>query len=252
MKICRVEISDGRIEYGIVINGEVYSLESGKEPARLGARLGKLEELKLKVPVLPGKVVGVGLNYKAHAEEMKQKLPDEPIIFIKPRTSVIGPGDPILLTPQSTRVEYEAELAIVLYKSARNVKVEDAPGYILGYTCCNDVSARDLQAKDGQWTRAKGFDSFCPIGPWVETELNPANLKIKARLNNQVVQNSSTSDLNFNCAQLVSFISSVMTLEPGDVIATGTPAGVGPMKDGDEIAVAIEGIGELKNPVKAA
>ena len=214
MKICRVEISDGRIEYGIVINGEVYSLESGKEPARLGARLGKLEELKLKVPVLPGKVVGVGLNYKAHAEEMKQKLPDEPIIFIKPRTSVIGPGDPILLTPQSTRVEYEAELAIVLYKSARNVKVEDAPGYILGYTCCNDVSARDLQAKDGQWTRAKGFDSFCPIGPWVETELNPANLKIEARLNNQVVQQCEHKRFEFQLRTTGKLHSSVMTLEP--------------------------------------
>jgi 2-keto-4-pentenoate hydratase/2-oxohepta-3-ene-1,7-dioic acid hydratase in catechol pathway len=252
LKICRVEIAPEKIEYGIVIEGEVFGLQGEKDSAKLGTRLGKLEDLKLRSPVLPGKVVGVGLNYKDHAEEMKQKLPEDPILFIKPKTSVIGPGDPIILPPSSQRVDYESELGIVIYRPARNVSVESAREYILGYTCVNDVSARDLQAKDGQWTRAKGFDSFCPVGPWVETEIDPSNLRIEGRLNGKVVQKSNTNNLHFNCFQLVSFISSVMTLEPGDVIATGTPSGIGPMKDGDEIVVWIEGVGELKNPVKAA
>ena len=252
MKICRVEIAPEKIEYGIVIEGEVFGLQGEKDSAKLGTRLGKLEDLKLRSPVLPGKVIGVGLNYKDHAEEMKQKLPEDPILFIKPKSSVIGPGDPIMLPPSSQRVDYESELGVVIYRPARNVSVESAKEYILGYTCVNDVSARDLQVKDGQWTRAKGFDSFCPIGPWVETELDSSNLRIEGRLNGKVVQKSNTNNLNFNCFQLVSFISKVMTLEPGDVIATGTPSGIGPMKDGDEIVVWIEGIGELKNPVAAA
>jgi 2-keto-4-pentenoate hydratase/2-oxohepta-3-ene-1,7-dioic acid hydratase in catechol pathway len=251
LKICRVESAQGKIEYGIVIEGEVFCLQSETDSAKLGTRLGKLADLKLHSPVVPGKVIGIGLNYKDHAAEMKQKLPDDPIMFIKPKSSVIGPGEPIILPPMSQRVDYESELGIVIYKPARNVSVESAKEHILGYTCVNDVSARDLQAKDGQWTRAKGFDSFCPIGPWVETEIDPSNLRIEGRLNGKVVQNSNTNNLHFNCFQLVSFISKVMTLDPGDVIATGTPAGIGPMKDGDEFTVWIEGIGELKNPVKA-
>ena len=251
MKIVRVALTPEKSEYGIILENEVFSLQADKDSQKLGTRLGKLADLKLLCPMVPGKVVGVGLNYKAHAEEMKQKLPDEPILFIKPRSSVIGPDQPILLPPSSVKVDYEAELAIIIYKTAKNVSVENAKEYILGYTCCNDVSARDFQAKDGQWTRAKGFDTFCPLGPWVETELEPHNLKIEARLNNKVVQSSNTNDLHFNCFQLVSFISSVMTLNPGDCIATGTPAGVGKLNPGDEIVVAIEGIGELRNPVKA-
>ena len=251
MKICRCEFS-GAAEFGVIVEDTVFSLEADKASQKVGTRLGKLSEVRLLAPIVPGKVIGVGLNYKDHAEELKQKLPDEPVLFIKPRSSVIGPGEPILLPRQSSRVDYEAELAIVIYRTAKNVPLLSAKEFILGYTCLNDVSARDLQMKDGQWTRAKSFDSFSPLGPWVETELNPGNLKIEARLNGKLAQSSNTSQLNFNCFQLVSFISTIMTLDPGDVIATGTPSGIGPMKDGDEIAVSIEGIGELKNPVRAA
>jgi len=251
LKICRVEISPGKIEYGVVIEGEVYALQADAESSRPGTKLGKLESLKLKSPVSPCKIVAVGLNYRDHAEELKQKIPEEPLLFLKPKTAVIDPGEPIIIPPQSKRVDYEAELAVVIYRPAKNVKPESANEYILGYTCFNDVTARDLQAKDGQWTRAKGFDTFAPIGPWIETELDPMNLEIEARLNGKVVQKSNTKNLIFPPAQLVSFISSVMTLEPGDVIATGTPAGIGQIKNGDEIVVYIQGIGELKNPVKA-
>lgn len=251
MKICRCEVS-GAAEFGVIIEDVVFSLQAGEASQKAGTPLGRLSEVRLLAPIIPGKVIGVGLNYKDHAEEMRQKLPDEPVLFLKPRSSVIGPGQPIILPPQSSRVDYEAELAIVIYRTAKNVPVESAREFILGYTCLNDVSARDLQAKDGQWTRAKGFDTFSPIGPWIETELDPGNLKIESRLNGRTAQSSNTSQLHFNCFKLVSFISSVMTLEPGDVIATGTPSGIGPMKDGDEIVVSIEGIGELKNPVRAA
>jgi len=252
LKICRVQTAEGKCDYGVVIGEEVFSLQAEPGSQKLGTPLGKLKDFKLCAPILPGKVIGVGLNYRDHAEEMKQKLPDDPILFIKPRSAVIGPGEPIILPRSSQRVDYEAELAIVIYKTAKDVPVEKAKEYILGYTCLNDVSARDLQAKDGQWTRAKGFDTFSPVGPWIETELDPSNLKIEAKLNGKTVQSSNTSNLAFNCAQLVSFISSVMTLDPGDVIATGTPSGIGPMKDGDEIIISVQGIGELKNPVKAA
>ena len=209
------------------------------------------DTVRVLAPVLPSKIVAVGLNYRSHAEETGMKLPEEPMLFIKPTTSVIGPGETIKLPPQSSRVDYEAELAIVIGKAAKNVDEASAPGVILGYTCGNDVTARDLQAKDVQFTRAKGFDTFCPLGPQIETDVDGTNLDIGCRVNGEVKQKSNTSDLVFGPAALVAFISSVMTLLPGDVIMTGTPAGIAPITDGDVVEVEIAQIGTLRNPVSA-
>ncbi len=210
---------------------------------------GKIELLP---PVYPSKVVLAGLNYIDHAREMKMHLPEEPLIFLKPPTSVIASGGDIIYPDFATRVEYEAELAVVIKKEAKTIREDEVNEYILGYTCLNDVTERDLQKKDGQWTRAKSFDTFCPIGPWVETEIDPSNLAIKAYLNGQLRQDSSTSNFIFPVNRLVSFISQVMTLLPGDVISTGTPAGVGQMHPEDIIEVEISGIGKLTNTVKKA
>lgn len=205
---------------------------------------------RLLPPVLPGKIVAVGLNYRDHADEMGIEIPKEPILFMKPSTSVIGPQDDIVYPAQSSRVDYEAELAVVIARTCKGVDSRDAANYILGYTCFNDVTARDLQAKDGQWTRAKSFDTFAPIGPWIATGIeDPHALSIRAYLNGEMKQSSNTSNLIFTAYELVHFISHVMTLDKGDVIATGTPAGIGPMSPGDEISVEIQGIGVLKNRV---
>jgi 2-keto-4-pentenoate hydratase/2-oxohepta-3-ene-1,7-dioic acid hydratase in catechol pathway len=209
------------------------------------------DTVRILAPVLPSKIVAVGLNYKSHAEETGMKLPAEPMLFIKPTTSVIGPGETIKMPPQSSRVDYEAELAIVIGKAAKDVDENSAANAILGYTCGNDVTARDLQAKDVQFTRAKGFDTFCPLGPHIETDVDGGSLDIELRQNGEVKQKSNTSDLVFGPAALVAFISSVMTLLPGDVIMTGTPAGIGPVADGDVVEVEIAGIGTLRNPVSA-
>lgn len=209
------------------------------------------DTVRMLAPVLPSKIVAVGLNYKSHAEETGMKLPTEPMLFIKPTTSVIGPGETIKMPAQSSRVDYEAELAIVIGKAAKDVDEADAAGVILGYTCGNDVTARDLQAKDVQFTRAKGFDTFCPLGPHIETEIDGGSLDIELRQNGEVKQKSNTSDLVFGPNALVAFISSVMTLLPGDVIMTGTPAGIGPVSDGDVLDVEIAGIGSLRNTVSA-
>jgi len=251
LKICRVEIS-GRIEQGLIIEQDVYALTGDWSKPKPGKKLGRLAQLNLKSPCVPSKIIAVGLNYKDHAKELNQQIPENPILFLKPASAVIGPGDAIIHPSQSQRVDYEAELAVVISRKARSVKTESAFDYILGYTCFNDVTARDLQIKDGQWTRAKSFDTFAPVGPWIETELDPSHLQIQAILNGKIVQNSNTSNLIFPLPELVAFISSVMTLLPGDVIATGTPAGIGPMKPGDEIVIKIEGIAELKNPVHSA
>jgi 2-keto-4-pentenoate hydratase/2-oxohepta-3-ene-1,7-dioic acid hydratase in catechol pathway len=209
-------------------------------------------QVRLLAPVLPSKVPAIGLNYKAHAEETGKGLPEEPLLFLKPSTSVIGPGETIILPPQSVRVDHEAELAIVMGKAARNVREEEALGYVLGYTCANDVTARDLQAKDGQFTRAKGFDTFCPLGPEVVTDIDPENLDITCRVNGEIRQSSNTSDLVFGVATLVAFVSSVMTLLPGDTILTGTPAGISPVVDGDHVEIEVGGIGVLGNPCRNA
>jgi 2-keto-4-pentenoate hydratase/2-oxohepta-3-ene-1,7-dioic acid hydratase in catechol pathway len=195
--------------------------------------------------------VAIGLNYRDHVEELKMALPEEPLLFMKPSSCVIGPGDTIVMPPESARVDYEAELAIVIGQTAKRVSENDAKHFILGYTCLNDVTARDLQSKDGQWTRAKGFDTFCPIGPWIETEVDPSDLKIELLLNGKVKQSSRTSNLIFSPYKLVEFITRVMTLYPADVIATGTTSGIGPMFHGDTVEVRIAGIGSLINEVES-
>ncbi|MEN3187266.1 MAG: fumarylacetoacetate hydrolase family protein [Atribacterota bacterium] len=209
-----------------------------------------LAQLRLLSPTRPTKIVAVGLNYQDHIAEFGHPVPENPIIFIKPSSSVIGPGDPIILPESSKQVDYEAELAVVIKKRARHVPKEEVPEYILGYTCFNDVTARDLQRKDGQWTRAKSFDTFSPLGPWIETDLDPHNATVQCYLNGDLRQCSNTCKLLFSAWELVSFISQVMTLLPGDVIATGTPSGVGPLHPGDVVEVKIEGIGTLRNEVQ--
>jgi 2-keto-4-pentenoate hydratase/2-oxohepta-3-ene-1,7-dioic acid hydratase in catechol pathway len=208
-----------------------------------------LDQVRLLAPVIPSKVVAIGKNYADHAAEMGGVAPTEPLMFLKPATSVIGPNDAIVLPWQSEKVDEEAELAIVMGRLTRNVSAENALAYVLGYTCANDVSARDLQAKDGQWTRAKGFDSFCPLGPWIETSLDASDVEVVGAINGTVVQQGRTGDLIHAIPTLIEAISAVMTLLPGDVILTGTPAGVSQLRPGNTVTVTIEGIGTLSNPV---
>lgn len=208
-----------------------------------------LDGVRLLSPVLPSKVVCVGRNYLEHAVEMGGEIPEEPVIFLKPSTAVIGPDDPIPYPSASRRVDHEGELAVVMGRLARNVRSAEAGRYILGYTCGNDVTARDLQGRDGQWTRGKGFDGFCPLGPWIETEFDPSDAAVECRVNGETRQAARTSQLAFGPATLVEFVSAVMTLLPGDVIMTGTPAGVGPLSVGDRVEVEVEGIGVLSNEV---
>ncbi|SDJ28602.1 2-keto-4-pentenoate hydratase/2-oxohepta-3-ene-1,7-dioic acid hydratase (catechol pathway) [Frankineae bacterium MT45] len=211
-----------------------------------------LADVRLLAPILPSKVVAIGKNYLDHVKEMGgDAAPTVPVIFLKPSTSVIGTGDVIRLPATSQRVDHEAELAIVIGRPGKDITRENAMSYVLGYTCANDVTARDQQQSDGQWARAKGYDSFCPIGPWIETVLDPADLQITARVNGELRQDGRTSQLVHDIPALIAFMSSVMTLLPGDVILTGTPSGVGPIKDGDRVEIEIEGIGTLANTVQA-
>ncbi len=204
---------------------------------------------RLMPPAMPTKIVCVGVNYKQHAREMGHDLPSEPLIFLKPPTAMNAPGGEIHLPPGAGRVDFEGELAVVIGRRAHRVSVADASAHILGYTCANDVTARDLQRKDGQWTRAKGFDGFCPLGPWVETDLDPSDLLIETLVNGEIKQSARTSDMIFDVPTLVSFVSHVMTLLPGDTLLTGTPSGVGELHAGDTVEVRIEGIGSLSNRV---
>ncbi|MGA8995596.1 MAG: fumarylacetoacetate hydrolase family protein [Nocardioidaceae bacterium] len=209
-----------------------------------------LSQVRLLAPVLPrSKVVGIGRNYAAHAAEMGGGVPAEPMMFLKPNTSVVGPGDPVFYPRQSTEVHYEGELAVVIGRICRDVPRERVADVVYGYTAANDVTARDLQHADVQFTRAKGFDSFCPLGPWIETELDTSDLRVTTHLNDDLVQDGTTADMVHDVAALVAHVSSVMTLLPGDVILTGTPAGVGPMQVGDEVEVTVAGIGSLTNKV---
>lgn len=209
-----------------------------------------LDDVRLLAPVIPrSKVVCVGKNYAAHAAEMGGDVPAEPLLFLKPNTAVIGPGEPIFYPEQSQNVHFEGELAVVIGRIVRDISPTDAAKAIFGYTVANDVTARDLQAKDVQFTRAKGFDTFCPLGPWIETDLDPAELSVQTRLNDEVKQDGNTRDLVFGVADLIAYISGVMTLLPGDVVLTGTPEGVGPMEVGDDVSVTIDGIGTLTNRV---
>jgi len=212
----------------------------------------KLADVRLLAPVLPSKVVCVGKNYRDHAAEMGGEAPHEPLLFLKPNTSVIGSGDPIDLPWQSEQVEHEGELAVVIGRMCKDVPVDRVNDVIFGYSIANDVTARDLQKSDGQWTRAKGFDTFCPIGPWIQTDLNPADADITVTVNGEQRQHSGIDAMVHDVPALVAYVSSCMTLLPGDVILTGTPAGVGPMTAGDSVSVAITGIGTLTNPVRSA
>lgn len=230
------------------------------DPLYVGVKLleeqHRLEDVRLLAPVLPrSKVVAIGRNYAAHAAELGNDVPSEPLMFLKPNTSVVGPGDPIFYPPQTKDLHYEGELAVVIGRICRDVPPEQATDVIHGYTIANDVTARDLQKSDGQWTRAKGFDSFCPLGPWVETDLDPHDFaegrSVQTHLNGDLKQDGNTRDLIFDIPTLVSYVTSVMTLLPGDVILTGTPEGVGPMDVGDEVEVSIAGLGTLTNTVKA-
>ena len=231
----------------LVLRGD--PIYSGIVPAEKSL---KLSDVKLLAPVIPrSKVVCIGKNYADHAAEMDSEVPSEPIIFIKPNTSVIGPNELIIWPRMSERVDYEAELAIVIGRICKEVPASKAKDVIYGYTLANDVTARDLQKKDGQWSRAKGFDTFCPLGPWIETEFIPGDQKITSTLNGEVKQSSMLSEMIFKVPQIIEFVTNVMTLLPGDVILTGTPAGIGPMPSGASITVAIDGLGALTNKVSS-
>ena len=250
MRIVRFELQ-GRTGYGILSGEKIEVLWGTPYDGGLANTIGEsvsLPEVTLLAPCEPSKIVAIGLNYRDHAAEFGNPIPEEPLIFMKPSTAVIGPDEDIVYPEMSRRVDYEAELAVVIGKAARHVREADFRDYVLGYTCINDVTARDLQKQDGQWTRAKGFDTFAPLGPWVETAIaDPNNLAIEGFLNGERRQHSNTSNLIFPVATLVSFISRIMTLLPGDVIATGTPSGIGPMRPGDVVEIRVEGIGTLKN-----
>ena len=254
MKLARFLTGD-RVSYGVVEGDLVYEISeedffSGSAVNRGAGH--KLTSVRLLAPVLPSKIVAIGLNFKAHAAEFGKALPEEPMLFLKPSTAVIGPGDEIVYpSHMSRRVDYEGELALVVGKEAKAVAVEEAQRHILGYTCFNDVTARDLQGKDVQYTRAKGFDTFAPMGPWLETELDAGDVRIETFLNGEKRQDTSTGDMIFNVFDLLSFVTHVMTMLPGDVIATGTPSGVGKMKPGNTVEVRVEGIGSLVNTVTA-
>ncbi len=252
MRLVRFALGD-RESYG-VLKGEAIS-PIQETPFRETLKTGELiplDNVNLLAPCEPSKIIALGLNYQDHAAEFGRQVPDEPLIFLKPSTSVIGPEADIIYPQMSRRVDYEAELAVIIGKTARRVKEENALEYVLGYTCFNDVTARDLQKKDGLFTRAKGFDTFAAMGPWIETGIDdPDNLIVEAYLNGEPRQHSSTNNMVFGVHRLISFISQVMTLLPGDVIATGTPAGVGPMRPGDVVEVRVEGIGTLRNRVVA-
>ena len=257
MRIARFAKGDG-VAYGVVEGeagqtiAELHGHPFGVDPSgvRFTGQRYPLAEVRLLAPVLPSKVVAVGNNYAAHVREMGGEPPAEPILFLKPSTSVTGPSDRIAYPVKLTdRVDYEGELAVIIGRLCREVPKERAEDVIFGYTCANDVTARDLQLRDGQWTRAKGFDTFCPLGPWMETGTDPSDLGITTTVNGDVRQHARTSELLWDVPSLVEYVSSVMTLLPGDVLLTGTPEGVGPLTDGDEVSVTIESIGTLTNKV---
>ena len=260
MKIARYSGPDGSVGFGIVdgVDPDGGIGDAATVTPVLGHPFGELEiagppvpmaDVRLLAPVLPSKIVAVGRNYAEHAREMGNDVPTEPMIFLKPSTSVVGPGDAIALPEQSERIEHEAELAVVIGRLCSEVPLRRVPEVVLGYTCANDVSARDLQRTDGQWGRAKGFDTFCPLGPWIETDLDPAAVSVRCTVNGEVRQDGTTADMVRGAAELVAWISNVMTLLPGDVILTGTPAGVGPIVDGDTVSVQISSLGTLTNRV---
>jgi 2-keto-4-pentenoate hydratase/2-oxohepta-3-ene-1,7-dioic acid hydratase in catechol pathway len=252
MRIVRYQQNGEAPKFGWLLDDKVGEIQGDLfgQYRRRDAKM-PLADLKLIAPSIPTKIICVGRNYVEHAKELGNEVPKVPLIFMKPLSAIISHGDTIILPPQSAQVEHEAELVAVVGKRGRHIKPEDAKTYILGYTIGNDVTARDLQKIDSQWTRAKGFDTFCSFGPWIDTDFDPADAVVTCRVNGQMRQMASTRDMVFNIGVLVAYISSIMTLEPGDLIYTGTPAGVGELNDGDEVVVEIEGLGALRNPVKA-
>jgi 2-keto-4-pentenoate hydratase/2-oxohepta-3-ene-1,7-dioic acid hydratase in catechol pathway len=249
---------DGEVKFGVVegetASGAVLLADIAGHPfgpITFSGERRPLDSVRLLPPVLPSKVVAIGKNYAEHASEMGGDVPEQPLVFLKPSTSVVGSGDVIAYPPSSSRVDYEGELAVVIGRLCRDVPLSRAGEVVFGYTCANDVTARDQQATDGQWSRAKGYDSFCPLGPWIETELSPDDLRVTTTLNGEVKQDGRTAQIVHKIPALITYITACMTLLPGDVILTGTPAGVGPMEIGDEVAVEIEGIGRLVNTVTA-
>jgi len=242
--------ADRSIAYGVLSGETIKPLTVapwlGGTP---GQKTVGMSEVALLAPVEPSKIVCIGLNYHAHvtASQSADEAPEYPLIFLKPPSSIVGPGDRIVHPEQSERVDYEAELGVVIGKTARRVSAGQADDYIFGFTCVNDVTARDLQKKDGQWSRAKGFDTFCPVGPWIVRELNYRDVLVEGVLNGEVMQSGRTSQMIFDIPYLISYLSSIMTLNPGDLISTGTPAGIAPMKPGDTIEVRVEGVGTLAN-----
>ncbi len=252
MRITRFISEDNKPQYGWIDEDRIGFIQGNPygEYRRFEAKQN-LTEVKLLPPCEPSKIIAVGRNYLDHIQEMQAEIPEYPLLFLKPPSALITSGEHILIPPQTQRVEHEAELAVVIGKKSRWLSQEEVKDSIFGYTIANDVTARDLQSKDGQWARAKGFDSFCPLGPWIETEFNPADAIISCHVNTTMRQMASTRDMIFTIDRLVMFISSVMTLMPGDVILTGTPSGVGLLEPGDTVTVSIEGIGNLLNPVRA-
>ncbi len=251
MKLIRY-LLDGDIAYGILVDQVVHGLASRPWDCQgVGPSLAALDEVELLAPCQPSKIVAVGRNYAAHAAEHGAGVPAEPLIFLKPPSAVIGPGAVIIYPDHLSKwVDHEAELAAVIGRRAHRVSRAEASAFVLGYTCANDVTARDLQERDAQWMRSKGFDTFCPLGPWIVTGLDVADLAILCRVNGEMRQQGRTSEMIFGVHELIEYVSAVMTLEPGDVILTGTPAGVGPLRPGDRVTVEIEGIGTLENEVR--
>ena len=248
MRIARYS-HDGEVKFGIVEGDDLADIVGHPfGPITFSGERRPIASVRLLPPVLPSKVVAIGKNYAEHASEMGGDVPEQPLVFLKPSTSVVGSGDTIAYPPSSSRVDYEGELAVVIGRLCRDVPESRAMEVVFGYTCANDVTARDQQKTDGQWSRAKGYDSFCPLGPWIETEVSPDDLRIATTLNGEVKQDGRTSQMIFDSAYLVSYISEVFTLLPGDVILTGTPAGVGPVQAGQRVEIEVEGIGVLSNP----
>lgn len=259
MRLARIAHPDGVAFGSIEADGDdndaAQVLEIADHPfgqPNFTGRRWPLADVRLLAPILPTKVVAVGRNYAKHAEEFGNEVPSDPMIFLKPSTTVVGPHAAIKLPPASSRVDFEGELAVVIGRPVRNVSAEAAPAAILGYTVANDVSARDLQASDGQWGRAKGFDTFCPLGPWISTAVDPSDLRLTSEVDGVVKQDARTSAMVHKVYDLVAFVSSVMTLLPGDVILTGTPEGVGRIEAGQQVSITVEGIGTLTNPVQDA
>lgn len=253
MRICRFTTNQNPTpQFGALEGESILPLPDNIQIGPSIANAITLNEVQMLAPVAPSKIVCVGRNYVEHAAELGNKMPDEPLLFLKAPSAIIGDGDYIELPPQSQQVEHEGELAVVIGSTARNIRDDEDPlSYVLGYTCVNDVTARDLQRKDIQFTRGKSFDTFCPVGPSLVTGLSPGNLTVTTRVNGVVKQNGNTSDMAFPVPFLIRYISNIMTLNPGDLIATGTPAGVSAMKNGDVVEIEVSGIGVLRNPVRA-